>query len=101
MVTRRSSSSELSSPALVVINCELGITPCQSRYDAPLVQIDIGLLANDIGVSPTDTFDLSQRVHDLAFSIDVGVQQTENVLVTVCFSQIPEARTGWVTWNCW
>ena len=80
MVTSRSSSSELSSPALV--NLELKIAPRESRNDAPLVQIDIGLLADDIGVSPTDTLDLSQGVHDLALSIDVCVQQTEDMLVT-------------------
>jgi len=56
--------------------------PREFRNDAPLVQIDVGLLADDVGVSSTDTLDLSQGVHDLALSIDIGVQQTENVLVS-------------------
>jgi len=45
-----------------------------------LGKVDIGLLAHDVRVSPSDTLDLGQSVHDLALSIDVGVQQTENVL---------------------
>jgi len=90
MVTRRSSSSELSSPALVIVNCERKILPCELRNDVPLGQIDVGLLADDVGVPSTNTLDLGQCVHDLAFSIDVGVQQTENVLVTARFSPISE-----------
>jgi len=64
--------------------------PCEFRNDAPLGQIDVGLLADDVGVPPTNTLDLGQCVHDFAFSIDVGVQQTENVLVTARFSPISE-----------
>ena len=90
MVTRRSSSSELSSPALVMVNREQKLPPCESRNDEPLVQIDVGLLADDVGVPPTNTFDLGQCVHDLARSIDVGVQQTENVLATTRFSPVSE-----------
>jgi len=45
-----------------------------------LGQIDIGLLADQVGVSATDTRDLGQGVHDLLLSIDVCVQQTDDVL---------------------
>jgi len=45
-----------------------------------LVQINIGLLADQVGVSATDTRDLGQGVHDLLLSIDVCVQQTDDVL---------------------
>ena len=48
-----------------------------------LGKIDIGLLADQVGVSATDTLDLGQGVHDLLFAIDVGVQQTNNVLEAV------------------
>ena len=41
-----------------------------------LVQVNVGLLANQVGVSSTDTSDLGQGVHDLDSAIDVGVQQT-------------------------
>jgi len=45
-----------------------------------LGQIDIGLLADQVGVSATDTRDLGQGVHDLLLAIDVRVQQTDDVL---------------------
>ena len=64
---------------------------------APLVQIDICLLTNDVGVPPANTLDLSQGVHDLTFSIDVSVQQTENVLMTMRVSSTPGERTGKIT----
>ena len=94
MVTRRSSSSELSSPALETANNQPTNSPHTFYNDAPLVQIDVRLLTNDVGVSPTNTLDLSQGVHNLAFSIDVGVQQTENVLITMRVSPTPEERTS-------
>lgn len=46
----------------------------------PLVQIDIGLFANQVGVPSTYTLDLGQSVHDLLFAIDVGVEETEDEL---------------------
>lgn len=45
-----------------------------------LVQVNVGLLANQVGVTTTHTSDLGQSVHDLDSTIDVGVQQTQNVL---------------------
>jgi len=46
----------------------------------PLSQINIGLLANQVGVTATNTLDLGERVHDLLLSLDVCVQQTQDVL---------------------
>jgi hypothetical protein len=40
----------------------------------PLVQIDIGLLADQVGVTTSDTLNTGQSVHNLLFAIDVGVQ---------------------------
>jgi hypothetical protein len=48
-----------------------------------LGQINIGLLADQVGVAATDTLDLGQGVHDLLLSIDVCVQQTDDVLEAV------------------
>lgn len=48
--------------------------------DLPLVEVDIGLFAHKVGVAATDTLDLGQGIHDLALAIDVGVEQTQNVL---------------------
>lgn len=52
----------------------------------PLVQVDIGLLANQVGVPATNTLDLGQGVHDLLLSIDVGVEETENELEVRLFA---------------
>ena len=48
-----------------------------------LAQINIGLLADQVGVAATDTLYLGQGVHDLLLSIDVCVQQTDDVLEAV------------------
>lgn len=47
------------------------------RVSVPLVEIDIGLLAHQVGVPATDTLYLSQGVHDLLFTVDIGVEKTE------------------------
>lgn len=44
----------------------------------PLSQVDIGLLADDVGVATTHTLDLSQGVLDLALAVHVSVQQTSS-----------------------
>jgi len=55
----------------------------------PLVQIDIGLLADQVGVSATDTLDLGQGVHNLLLSVNIGVEKTENLsIVNICFSGV-------------
>jgi hypothetical protein len=46
----------------------------------PLVQVDISLLADKVGVAPSDTLDLGQGVHDLLLSIDIGIQKTQDKL---------------------
>jgi hypothetical protein len=46
----------------------------------PLVEVDIGLLADQVGITTANTLDLSQGVHDLALSIDVGIEETQDVL---------------------
>jgi len=48
-----------------------------------LAKVDIGLLADQIGVAATNTLDLGQGVHDLLLAIDVGVEQTDDVLEAV------------------
>lgn len=47
-----------------------------SQLTGTLLQVNIGLLADQVGVTTTDTSDLGQGVHDLNSTIDVGVQQT-------------------------
>ena len=50
------------------------------EFRAPFFEVDIGLLADKIGVPPANTLDFSQSVHDLALAIDVGVEETQDVL---------------------
>lgn len=47
-----------------------------SQLTGSLVQVDISLLADQVGVTTTDTLDGGQSVDDLDVTIDVGVQQT-------------------------
>jgi hypothetical protein len=82
MVTRRSSSSEFRSPALHIPYQYTSQFTAGDEACIPLVKVDIGLLANDVGVATANTLDLSQGVHNFALAIDVGVQETENVLYT-------------------
>jgi hypothetical protein len=49
----------------------------------PLCHVDIGLLANQVGETTTDTLDGSQGVHNLSLTVDVRVEETENVLELV------------------
>lgn len=51
-----------------------------SDKNVPLVEIDIGLLADQVGVAATDTLDLGQGVHDLLLTLNIGVKETQNVL---------------------
>lgn len=68
-------------------------------HSAPLVEVNIGLLADQVGVATSDTLDLGQGVHDLALSINVSVEQTQNVLNMRC--QIDSLYdTVHRTWNC-
>ena len=48
--------------------------------NVPLVEVDIGLLADQVGVAATDTLDLGQGVHDLLLTLNIGVEETQNVL---------------------
>lgn len=58
--------------------------------DSPFVEIHIGLLAHNVRVAATNTLDLRQGIHDLALSVDIGVQETKNVLKIM----------AWSKWSC-
>lgn len=55
----------------------------RGQVSGALGKVDIGLLADQVRVSATDTLDLGQGVHDLLLAIDVRVQQTDDVLEAV------------------
>jgi hypothetical protein len=63
-----------------VFNHQPLVQPISLVSTIPLVQINIGLLANQVGVAATDTLDPGQGIHDLLLSIDVGVEETEDEL---------------------
>ncbi len=46
----------------------------------PLGEVHIGLLTDQIGVTATDTLNLSQCVHDLLPAVHIGVQKTQDEL---------------------
>jgi len=52
----------------------------RGEFSGALVEIDIGLLADQVGVTTSNTLDLGQGVHDLLLSINVGVEETQDEL---------------------
>ena len=85
----RSSSSEVSSPALcgacVSYMCCVMAGVAGS---VPLVKVHIGLLADQVGVAASDTLYLRQRVHDLDFAIDLLYVLLVSVLCLVANAAI-------------
>jgi len=51
-----------------------------SEFTGALPEINIGLLADQVGVATPNTLDLGQGVHDLLLSFDIGVKETEDEL---------------------
>jgi len=51
-----------------------------SKLTGTLVKVDIGFLANQVGVSATYTFDFGEGIHDFLLSINVGVEETQDEL---------------------
>ncbi len=89
IVTIRSSSSEVMSPALRISfsldDCsnKAGLKTsflCQGDKGIPLVEIYVGLFAHQIGVAAPNTLDFGQGVHDLLLAIHVGVEEAEDEL---------------------
>ena len=103
MVTTRSSSSVVSSPALFNISlciCHFARvlwcpelrsltyhTPApyfpsdkRENPNVPLGEVNVGLLADQVGVTTTNTLNLGQGDHDLLLAVNIGVEQTQDVL---------------------
>jgi len=66
----------------------------RGEFTSTLGEVDIGLLADQVGVAATDTLDLGQGVHDLLLAINVGVEQTQNELEVRLFSGDERHRGG-------
>ena len=80
IVTIRSSSSDVISPALHSVLALLFRFKSSFCDIIPLVQVDIGLFADQVGITTADTLDPGQGVHNLLFAIDVGVEKTKDEL---------------------
>jgi len=63
------------------------------KFSGTFVQVDIGLFADQVGVSTTDTTNLGHGVHDLLLSINVGIEETQDVL-KIRFFGVDERHDG-------
>ena len=50
------------------------------KKNSPLVEIDTRSLADEIGEATTNTLDGGKSVHNLSATINVGVEDTQDVL---------------------
>ena len=58
----------------------------------PLVQFDIGLLADQVGVPAADTLYLGESIDDLDFSLNIGVEQSDDLNPFVRYVNVAELR---------
>jgi hypothetical protein len=49
-------------------------------FTSPLVQVDIGFLQHNVRKTSADTLDGGHGEHDFTFAIDVGAEDTQDVL---------------------
>lgn len=61
----------------------------------PFVQVNVGFLANQIGVSSPYPLDLRQGVHNLLFAIDVGIEDTKDELKVAFLARYK--RCEWIS----
>lgn len=74
----RSSSSGLRSPALKTHEEMRRLQA--AMVDVPLFEVDIGFLAKDVCISSTYTLDFGQGIHDFTLSVNICVEETQNML---------------------
>ena len=65
------------------------------QLSGTLVQIDISLLAGNVCQSSTDTTNLGKGKHDFDSAINVGVEETKNVLELLVGFGYDERHDGW------
>jgi len=49
-------------------------------FSSSFVQVDVSLFQDNVGKPSTDTLDGGHGEHDFTFAIDVGAEDTQNVL---------------------
>lgn len=62
---------------------------------APLGDVDVGLLADDVGEAATHTLDGSERINNLLTTINVGVEDTEDVLEVATLGEVVGDERLW------
>lgn len=63
-----------------------------------LVEVDVGLLDDDVGVAPTHTLHGGQSVHHLGLTVNVGVHDTQNVLELGGYNErLKQTHQAWVS----
>lgn len=64
------------------------------RLSIPLVEIDIGLLADKIAVSTSHTLYLGQGVHDLLLAVHIGTVEYRLARTQKCDSEQLTSTSG-------
>lgn len=92
MVTRRSSSSEVSSPARLFRSTSAFL---HTRLAGEKRSAGFGLWEDEERtVAATDTLDLGQGVDDLLLAVNVGVEQTQDVVEVALEVRSADALLG-------
>lgn len=60
---------------------------CAPFFSIPFSEVNVGLLADQVGVATTNTLDPGQGVYDLLFSVNICVEQTKNKLKVRFFTR--------------
>lgn len=71
--------------------------PPSLTFHLPLGHVNIPLFAGKVGETTTATLDGSHGVHDLVPAVNIGVEQTQNVLELTLFrndNRLIEEREG-------
>jgi len=52
----------------------------RGEFTSPLVQVNIGFLADQVGITTSNALDFGETVHDLLLAFHVRVEETQDVL---------------------
>jgi hypothetical protein len=82
------------------VKCQFQLSPLQHnrKSSIPLVEIDIGLLAHQVGITTSDTLYLGQGVHDLSF-VSIGKLEEGEPKTTFCFPSTLVLRSRRMYWK--
>lgn len=64
----------------VLHDCDDALELFRGKFTSTLIQVDIGLLANKVGVATANTLDSGHGINYLLLAINIGIEQTKDVL---------------------